>query len=229
MIIFDGVDIRTVAGVRIDDIKVSGVQLSPVTRPRPIAPGAEFVRNRAAGRTVTVTFVLLDKDINTRQASLDAVSAWAKSDREYKLELPGRSRYLNAVCTEKPSSNTRQWWEKLRIVFSCFSDPFWIGRELSVPCGTPFRVQGDGEPLMRIEHTLTAQATNQSYSDGDKTMTFLTIPAGYMVIDLNRQTAEVGGSSIMGGYVVGSRFIVPKTGYQTITGAGTVKYRERWQ
>lgn len=231
MIIFDGIDIKAVAGVRIEDIKVSGVQLSPLTRPRAVSAGAEFVRNRAAGRTVTVTFALLSQHMNTRQAALDAVSAWAKTDKEYKLELPGHpDRYLMAVCTEKPTPSTRQWWEsKLRLVFSCFSDPYWITTEKSVACGTQFKVLGDAPPLMRIERTLSASASDQSYSDGMNTMTFSTIPAGDMVIDLEKQTAAVGSTSIMQYYNVNSRFIVPKTGTQTITGTGTVKYRERWQ
>ena len=82
---------------------------------------------------------------------------------------------------------------------------------------------------MRIERTLSAAASSQSYSDGTDTMTFSSIPAGNMVIDLNRQTAAVNGSTIMQNYTFGSRFITPKNGTQTITGTGTIKYRERWE
>jgi hypothetical protein len=60
-------------------------------------------------------------------------------------------------------------------------------------------------------------------------MTFSSIPVGNMVIDLDAQTAAVGGSSIMSGYQASGSFIIPKTGTQTITGTGTVKYRERWE
>jgi hypothetical protein len=50
------------------------------------------------------------------------------------------------------------------------------------------------------------------------------------VIDLNRQTAAVGGVSIMQYWpLTGASFIIPKTGAMTITGTGTVKWRERWQ
>ena len=82
---------------------------------------------------------------------------------------------------------------------------------------------------MRIERTLSAAASNQAYSDGIDTMTFSSIPAGNMVIDLNRQTAAVGGVSFMQNYTFGSHFITPKNGTQTITGTGTIKYRERWE
>lgn len=230
MIIFDGVDISSVAKVEIEDIRVSAIEYQQVERERPITAGTLFVRNRPAKRTVTVTFALLSQGWNTRQASLDAVRAWAKSDKEYKLELPGHpNHYLMAVCTEKPSPSLRQWWEaKLRLVFTCY-DPFWISAtEKSVACGTAFRVLGV-EPLMRIERTLSSSASSQSYSDGTNTMTFSTIPSGSMVIDLNAQTAKVGTTDIMQYYNVNSRWIIPKAGAQTITGTGTVKYRERFE
>jgi hypothetical protein len=50
-----------------------------------------------------------------------------------------------------------------------------------------------------------------------------------MVIDLNAQTAQVGNTSIMQYYQPSGSFIIPRTGAQTITGTGTVKYRERWE
>ena len=232
MIVFDGVDIRRAAGVRIEDVRVSAIDLNPVSRARAIAPGAYFVRNRCGTRTVTVTFALLSDDRNQRHASLLAVSEWAKTDAEYKLELPGHpDHYLMAVCTAKPDPSTRQWWEaKLRLVFTCFENPFWNSRfEKSVACGTAFTVFGDAPPLMRIERTLSAAASTQSYSLNGSTMTFSTIPAGNLVIDLNRQTAAVGTTSIMSAYNVNSRFLVPALGTQTVTGTGTVKWRERWQ
>ena len=231
MILFDGIDINSVAKVEIEDIRVSAIEYQQTERERPIAPGAIFVRNRPAKRTVTVTFALLKQGWNDRQASLDALRAWAKSDKEYRLELPGHpDHYLMAVCTEKPSPSLRQWWEaKLRLVFTCYTNPFWNARtEKSVACGTAFTVLGV-EPLMRIERTLSSSASNQSYSDGSDTMTFSTIPSGNMVIDLNAQTAKVGTSSIMQYYNVNSKWIVPKPGSVTITGTGTVKYRERFE
>ena len=232
MIIFDGVDIQSVAAVKIEDVRISPIDFNPVSRPRAVSAGSYFVRNRCGTRTVAITFAVLSEDRNARQAALMAISAWAKSDAEYKLELPGYpDYYLMAVCTGKPEPSMRQWWEaKLRLVFTCFDNPFWNDRmEKSVACGTSFRVLGDAPPLMRIERTLSAAANNQSYSLDGKTITFSTIPAGNLVIDLDRQTAAVGNTSIMGAYNVNSRFLVPRTGVQTVTGTGTVKWRERWQ
>ena len=90
-----------------------------------------------------------------------------------------------------------------------------------------FRI--DAPPIMRIENTSASSATNQTFSNGAQAMTFSTIPSGEMVIDLNAQTAEVGGNSIMQYYQPSGAFLLPMKGKQTINGIGTVKYRERWE
>ena len=233
MIVFDGVSIDSVANVMIEDIKVSPVQYDVLARQRAISPGSDFVRSRAGTRTVTITFAVLDENMVSRQKKLLAIRQWAKTDKEYKLELPGHpEHYLMAVCTAHPEDSLRQWWESsLRLGFTCFSNPFWNAKyEKSVSCGTQFTVLGDAEPLRRIERTVSGYAaSNQSYALHGRTITFSSIPVGSMVIDLNRQTASVGTSSIMEYYNVNSKFLIPRTGTQTITGTGTVKYRERWE
>lgn len=232
MIFYDGVSLESVADVKIDDIHVGPIQYEPVTRPRTIRGGSVFIRNRAGTRTVIITFALLKNDEINRQKAIDAISSWAKTDREYCLELPGHpERYLMAVCTAKPEPSLRQWWENgLRLVFTCFDNPYWNSlSEKTANCGSDFFVLGDAEPIMRIERTLSGSASNQSYTSDGKTMTFSTIPAGNMIIDLNDQTAYVGNTDIMQYYNVNSRFIIPKTGPMKITGTGTIKYRERWE
>ena len=233
MIVFDGVSLNSIAGIKVKDIHVSPIQYDETTRPRAIQGGSVFVRSRAGTRTVQITFALLDEDKVSRQASLIALSQWAKNDKEYKLELPNHPEfYLMAICTDKPSPSLREWWEsKLRLVFTCYENPYWNARwEKSVACGSQFMVLGDAPPLMRIERTVSGSAaSNQSYGLDGRTITFSTIPVGDMVIDLNGQTAAVGNNSIMQYYNVNSQFLIPRVGTQTITGTGTVKYRERWQ
>jgi phage-related protein len=232
MIVYNGIDITSVAPVKIEDIRVSPIKYNPVIRPRAIRYGAEFVRMGGGERTVTISFALLVRDIIARQTALARLSEWAKTDAEYRMELPIEpNRYLTCVCTSKPEPSTRQWWEsKLRLVFTCYDNPFWTAKnEKSVACGTSFKVLGDAPPLMRITRTLSGAASNQTYSNGTESMTFSTIPAGNMVIDLNRQTAAVGSTSIMQYYNPTGRFLIPKTGTQTISGTGTVLYRERWE
>lgn len=233
MIVFNGVQLESVANVMVEDIRVNPIQYSPVTRARAIRFGSEFVRMRGGERKITINFAILEEDPVVRREMLTAVSQWARTDAEYKLELPqDPTRCLWCVCTSKPEPSTRQWWEsKLRLVFTCFNNPFWTDKaEKSVACGTAFTVLGDAPPLMRIERTVSGSAAqDQTYSNGTQSMTFSSIPVGNMVIDLDAQTAAVGGSSIMSGYQASGSFIIPKTGTQTITGTGTVKYRERWE
>ena len=231
MITFNGVALEQVAPVKIVDIRVSPIQMTATARQRPVTWGADFVRMGGGSRTVAIEFALLTDDQDTRQNQLAAITSWARSDKPEKLMLPNRRGvYLEAICTALPEPSLRQWWEsKLRLVFTTFDNPYWTSiAEKSVACGTAFVALGDAPPLMRIERTLTSSASNQAYSNGSQTMTFSSIPAGNMVIDLNRQTAAVGTSSIMGYYAFASSFIIPKTGAQTITGTGTVKWRERW-
>ena len=232
MIGFDGISLDSVAGVKIKDVQVFPIEYDEVTRPRAIRAGSDFVRSRAGTRKVQITFGLLDDNMNNRQAALMAISQWAKNDKEYQLELPGHpDHYLMALCTDKPEPSLRQWWEsKLRLVFTCIENPFWNAKyEKSVACGTQFNALGDAPPLMRIERTLGSAASNQSYALDGRTMTFTSIPAGSMVIDLDNQTAYVGSTNIMQYYNVNSKFLIPRIGVQTISGTGTVKYRERWQ
>lgn len=232
MIVFNGVSIDSIAPVMIEDIKVSPIKYSPVVRPRAIRFGSEFVRMGGGERTVVITFAILERNKVLRQEAFRNLSMWAKTDAEYRLELPQDPlRYLKCVCTGKPEPSTRAWWEnKLRVTFTCYSDPYWAAKyENSVACGTAFNALGDAPPLMRIERTLASAAQNQSYSNGAQTMTFSTIPAGNMVIDLNAQTAQVNQSSIMEFYQPTGDFIIPHVGAQTITGEGTIKYRERWE
>jgi phage-related protein len=232
VIIFNGAALEDVAPVMVEDIRVSPIQLSATARERPINWGSDFVRLVGGDRTVAITFALLTRDIGERQEQLKQITRWARTDRPGKLHLSWREGYyLECLCTGLPEPSTRQWWEsKLRLTFTTFDNPFWTSdAEKTAACGTQFTVLGDAPPLMRITNTAAEAATAQAYSDGSSTMTFAQVPAGDLVIDLNRQTAAVDGASIMGGYAFGSHFIRPRTGAQTITGAGQVVWRERWE
>ena len=232
MIIYNGIALESVANVKVEDIRVSSIKENPITRPRAIRGGSSFVRMRDGERTITITFAVLEMDFNARHQQLMNISEWAKTDAEYRLELPtDPMRYLQCVCTAKPDPSTRQWWEsKLRLVFTCYDNPYWTSKEEKVvSCGTQFTVLGDAPPLMRIRRTLSEAATNQVYYDGTHTTTFTTIPAGELHIDVNNQTARVGSTSIMEYYKPTGHFIIAKTGTQTITGTGSIRYRERWK
>lgn len=232
MIIFNGVDLTESFPVKIEDIVVSPINIETVARPRAIQYGSEFVRMHGSTRTVTITFALLDINIDEREQFMQDIRDWSKIGAEYTLELPQfPNRHLECAVTQLPDNSYRKWWEnKLRLIFTCYNNPFWTSNELiEVPCGFTFSIGGSATPLMTIERSGVTQLTNQTYSNGTDSMTFTTIPAGTCVIDLNRQTAAVGGTSIMRYYTPVSTWIVPKVGAnQVINGQGTVKYRERW-
>lgn len=231
MITFNGIDLEGVAPVMIEDIRVSPIELQPMARQRPIHFGADYVRMGGGSRTVAITFALLTMNRDERANQLTSITRWARSAEPAPLTLSTyHEKYLPCVCTSLPEPSTRQWWEaKLRLVFTAY-DPYWVSTgENSVACGTQFSVVGDAPPLMQIRRTLTSAATNQTYSNGSESMTFSNVPAGNLVIDLNKQTAAVGNTSIMQYFpLTGSKFLTPKTGVQTITGNGTVYWRARW-
>ena len=232
MIYFDGKALESVAPVKIEDIRVSPIQLLPVSGQRTLRFGADFVRMSGGTRAVVISFALLTNDHEIRQKQLQAITQWARSDMPKRLTIPYYPNvYLECICTSLPEPSIRQWWEsRLTLTFTAFDNPYWTSiEEKSAACGTAFYVNGDAPPLMQIRNTFASAASNQSYSDGTNTMTFSSIQAGDMVIDLNRQTAAVGSASIMQYYSYASHFIEPKIGVQTISGTGNVYWRERWQ
>ena len=230
---FNGVLLDEIApDIRIDDIDVSPIVYNAVASDRPIRFGREFVRNVGATRTVTITFAIQLDDRDAREAQLQAVRDWALTDKEYTLVLPHYTdRHLEAVCTGHPDASYRKWWQNnLRLTYTCFDNPFWTSDTvIEAQCNSEFSVSGSAPPLMTIERRLLSQATNASYVCGSQVMRFSQIPAGNLVIDLNRQTAAVSGVSIMRYFNPTGTFIVPKVGaMQTITGNGRIRIRERW-
>lgn len=232
MIIFNDINIESVAPVRVVDVTVSPIALTPVTRQRPVQFGADFVRMSGGSRTITVTLALLTNDRGIRQKQLLDIAAWARTDTEGRLEIPGYDGlYLSCICTKLPEISLRKWWDgSMTLVFTTYDNPYWTSEnEKTGTCGSMITVLGSAPPLMRITRTLTSSASNQTYSNGSESMTFSTIPAGSLVLDLNRQTADVGSTNIMQYFTFASSFIQPKTGQYTISGTGTIKWRERWQ
>ncbi|MBQ1776819.1 MAG: phage tail family protein [Acidaminococcaceae bacterium] len=230
MINFNGVDLEDIAPVRIDDIKVSPMDAKPVTRQN-VGVGQTFVRMSDGQRTITITFALLIEDKNERFQALEAIKAWARPWEEFPLILPqDESKHFDCRCTEYPDPSYRQWWEsKLKLVFTTFENPYWTSNdEIRANTNQQFTIAGTAPPLIRIERRLTSRVSNQTYAANGQSMFFTEIPAGQLVIDLNRQTAEVSGASIMQYFGKTSRFIKPVTGNMTITGNGTIIYRERW-
>ena len=77
MIVFNGVQLESVANVMVEDIRVNPIQYSPVVRARAIQFGSEFVRMRGGERKITINFAILEEDPVVRREMLTAVSQWA--------------------------------------------------------------------------------------------------------------------------------------------------------
>lgn len=231
MIKYGNVELTDLVNVKIEDVVVSPIRLNPVARSRSIKFGEEFVRQKGGTRTVTISFAMLEPDYEEREKQMLDLRGWAFSETEKTLSLPQfANKHLECICTQFPDHSYRKWWEnKLRLVFECFDNPFWTSNELiEVPCGNTFSIGGTAQPLITIERN-GGILTEQGYATATESMVFSTIPAGNLVIDINRQTAAIGKTSIMQYYKPSSTWIVPKIGAnQYINGEGTVKYRERW-
>lgn len=230
MIIFNGIDLESIAPVKIDDIRVNPIQTNPIARQR-LTAGQDFIRMVETNRTIVITFALKENDLDERFRLLEEIKAWAMPYKESQLVLPMyENKHFDCMCTGYPEPSYRQWWEsRLRLVFTTFDNPYLTSdEEIAAQCGTDFTVGGTAVPLMRIERRLTSKVANQTYAFDGQSMFFEQIPAGNLLIDLNRQTAEVSGTSIMKHFGKTSKFIEPKTGNINITGIGSVLYRERW-
>ena len=227
-VFFHGIPLENVAGCKITDITVNPIQWAPTARARPIRAGSDFVRLVGGNRTITMTFALLDSDMEARQEALMAVNSWLKTDTPEQLVLPGYpGRYLMAICTEFPEPYLRQWWQELRVTWTAF-DPYWVSMtEREANCGVEFEVRGSAPPVMWITDTLTA-TESRVYSNGSETLSLASIPAGDLIINLNEQTAVDGNLSVMAAISFDSTFPTPRTGTMTITGSGKVHWLERW-
>ena len=230
MIIFNGIDLQDIAPVKIEDIRVSPMNTQPVERQN-VGVGQMFVRMTGGQRTITITFAVLEQDIDLRYQILEAIKAWAKPFEEGPLILPMfPDRHFDCRCTGYPEPSYRQWWEaKLRLVFTTFENPYWTSNdEVRAALNQTITIGGTAPPLMRIERKLTSKVANQTYAGNGASMFFSQIPAGNLVIDLNKQTASVSRTTIMQYFGKTSKFIQPKTGNISITGTGNLLYRERW-
>lgn len=230
MIIFNGLALESIAPVKIEDIRVSPIVQTPVARDRPVTAGMTFIRAHEGTRTVSINFAIIEQDHDTRQSYIEAITAWALSEQPAPMLLPYRQdKVLYAICTGLPDPSTRQWWEsRLNLTFTAYDPFFYDLNEKTGTLGNTLFIRGNALPKMRIEATLAASG-DLTFSDSVDTMVFEGVPAGALVIDLTKQTAQVDGVSIMDKFTFTSTFIRPRLGPMTVTGSGTLIWREGWQ
>ena len=231
MISFNDADFESISSkIKIDDIHVSPMNAQAVQRQR-VGLGQDYVRMTGGQRTITITFAVLEENIDERVKILEQIKEWARPWEESSLILPMyEDKHFDCRCTKYPEPSYRMWWEsKLRLVFTTFDNPYLTSNdEIRANCGEPLTIGGTASPIVRIERRLTSRVANQTYACNGQSMFFSQIPAGRMVLDLNKETAEVSGVSIMQYFGKTGKFIKPINGNMLITGTGTIIYRERW-
>ena len=60
MVEFDGVQIESIAPVKLDDVFISAPSLQLTTQSVPLMDGVRFVRSKRGTRTVTVPFAVME-------------------------------------------------------------------------------------------------------------------------------------------------------------------------
>ena len=199
MITFNGLDLEDIAPVMIEDIRVSPLQAKPVVQQK-VGLGQDFIRMSDGQRTITITFALQIEDKDERFAYLEAIKEWAKPFDQYPLILPMfPDKHYDVRCTSFPEPSYRQWWEtKLRLVFTTFENPYLTSNdEIRANCNDPLTIGGTAPPMVRIERKLTSRVANQTYACNGRSMFFSEIQAGQLTVDLNKETADVSGTSMM--------------------------------
>ena len=149
MIYFNGAALESVAPVMIEDIRISSIIQTPVTRDRPVNAGATFIRAHEGTRTIGINFAIMEQDHSIRQRYIEAVTAWALSDKPAPLLLPYHAnKSIDVICTGLPDPSTRQWWEsRLSLNFTAYDPFFYDTFERSAACGnTAFNVRGNAPP-----------------------------------------------------------------------------------
>lgn len=87
-----------------------------------------------AALEVTVCVEVHEHQPSRRQMVVDRIHAWSEGYRLQLATQPGR--YLQVVCTARPSVSTLHWTEELRWVFTAGAVPFWQEEEARSVGGT---------------------------------------------------------------------------------------------
>ena len=227
MISFGGAFLEDVSPVRVISAAVGPAGVRPLAHQLP-GRGARLVRVSYAARQVIIRFVLTDGDAGMAAEHLMRINEWAGGAEEKRLTLPGcGAAHLMAVCTELPSLElSRAGDGVMRLRFTAF-DPFWrADAEKSSPAGEVF-IGGSAPPLMRLTCRVESAGDVVWRCGGVKTR-FADVPPGCLTVDLNDNTAELDGVSVINRFDPAGAFIKPQTGRIALSGPGRIIWRERW-
>ena len=178
---------------------------------RPVNAGSFLVRNKRKSLSVTVAFVLWERDPAQRRALLDQVTAWAAGELLWLGVNQRPGQYL-IVRLDKPPvvPSAMRWMDEITITFTAIEFPFWRDVEFSqITTGYgengSLYVPGTADAPVSVEVTNTdTEALTTVYlyvRDTQMIFTGLNLQPGETLMigysDRNLLYAKIGGTSVL--------------------------------
>jgi phage-related protein len=228
MIRFNNIALESIVPFLRNTISVSPPKVDLTWQDKTLAHGSRFMRRRYEPREIKIDIYLPIVSAEQRAHFINLIYGWVNYDEPMPLELPNiPGKYIMASAEKLPDPTTREWWEKLSITFIA-GDPFFIDSSYSAATnGTVFAVYGDSVASAYIIES--GVSINPSWVlDGDKSISLDGAFIGTMKIDLDDNMVYLDDISQMEYVTLASRFFELVPGIHTITGAGTLYYKQRW-
>lgn len=119
------------AEMRIVDVNIGApaidvTSIEPATR-----AGGIFARRTVRGRSITVTFVLMENDPEKRMTLLKQVNSLLTSNAEVELTMGVNGARIMCTCTKLPDVSAAQFWEVLSFELYANDPYFYTTKTLS--------------------------------------------------------------------------------------------------
>lgn len=231
-LVYDGVNISD--AFQIVDVSVPLLPtFTAVTHELAQRPGSYFASRKVGTREVKVKLRL---DAETRNP-MGIFKAWRELSAVFNKPEPRKlqldeERYCWAMMVGESEIENNAYYGEVEFTFTCF-DPYFYGaeHEIAVSNGSTasFNVQGGVEayPVLELTATTTYVLVANAVT-GDYVRVPSTASGSKVVIDMERQTATIGGE-FAPVYLASDFFTVEGAAKVKVTGAnGTLRYRERF-
>ncbi len=230
---FNGIDILSVAPFEIMDVIVSAPSVNE-SRIRLAAGNRSILTDyQLQQRTIIITGDVKEDDIQRRQEWVASLLAWATAAQEAALIIPQEGRgYFLATCTSFPDMSALEWWSELVFVFTA-SEPYYrslADKQIALPNNV--QAQGSTSPIIRIEQMVATTLSLPAWYANGGMIQLASVTPGKLVIDFEKQSITLNGTSIQAALSIDSRFWTLAPGINAVTCAngagGTLFYTERW-
>lgn len=196
----------------VTDVREGAPRTRISTAEKPVNAGSFLVRSKRQSLSVTIAFVLWERDVAQRKKLLDMVKSWAidgKSNVSLGVnDRPGQ--YLNARVFDPPViPSALKWLDEILLTFEAYEFPFWRQTEPVTVTTTGSEVTmdipGNGEALVDVSITNKGSAPFTFFYiyAADRYISFdaLDFPQGSVLNITHDQYgylhAEIGGVSVL--------------------------------